>query len=148
MNKKEIALTLGGQYAALENEYWELADKKQEARNNNDMELATHYNNQQKILRGKMDTIEQSKELLGINAKQWYNAITETYILNSKEAEKETNNIYWYEYTLRGFSLGCQPKGFIEHNDNIGRHGIVSYDRQLTNEELSDYELIPYNKAI
>lgn len=64
--------------------------------------------------------------------------------LNNKQ---DTNNLYWYEYRLRGFSLGCQPSDFMSHTDNIGRHGIVSYNRQLTNKELSDYELIPYNHS-
>jgi hypothetical protein len=58
------------------------------------------------------------------------------------------NNIYWYEYKLRGFSPFCQPKGFIDHNDNKGRHGIVAYNRPLTESELDEYELIPYNKSI
>lgn len=59
--------------------------------------------------------------------------------------EPNTNNLYWYAYTLRGFSLGCQPSNHITHNDSIGRHGIVAYDRPLTAQELSDYELVEYS---
>jgi hypothetical protein len=55
--------------------------------------------------------------------------------------------LFWYAYRLRGFSPFCQPKGHIEVNENIGRHGIIAYDRQLTNEELDEYELIPYKGA-
>lgn len=61
--------------------------------------------------------------------------------------KQDINNLYWYEYRLRGFSLGCQPSDFISHNDSIGMHGIVSYNRQLTDMEISDYELIPYNHS-
>ena len=52
--------------------------------------------------------------------------------------------MFTYAYTLRGFSLGCQPKGFISHNDNIGKYGTITYDRELTDKELFEYDLIPY----
>jgi hypothetical protein len=55
------------------------------------------------------------------------------------------NKLYWYSYKFRGFSIGCQPKDHITWNDDIGKHGIVAYDRPLTDTEQSDYELIPYN---
>jgi response regulator of citrate/malate metabolism len=61
---------------------------------------------------------------------------------------KQQQTIYWYVYRLRGFSPFCQPKGHIDHKENIGRHGIIAYDRQLTEHELNEYELIPYNKAL
>jgi hypothetical protein len=63
-------------------------------------------------------------------------------VLNNYLQPKKS--IHWYAYTLRGFSLGCQPKGFIEHNENIGRYGIIAYDRELTKNELYDYDLVPY----
>lgn len=59
-----------------------------------------------------------------------------------EEVKEEVKNVYTYVYRLRGFSLGCQPKGFISHNDNEGRHGSVTYDRALTKKEMDDYELI------
>lgn len=62
--------------------------------------------------------------------------------------QKQTNNLYWYEYRLRGFSLGCQPSGFVDRNENIGRHGIIAYDRPLTQKEIDDYELNPYTGEI
>lgn len=52
-----------------------------------------------------------------------------------------TNKLYWYEYLFRGFSIGCQPKGFIERDDEYGRFGAIAYDRALTEKELSEYEL-------
>lgn len=48
---------------------------------------------------------------------------------------------YWYEMMLRPVSIGCQPKGFIEVNDDEGSHGIVAYERELTTEELEDYDM-------
>lgn len=51
------------------------------------------------------------------------------------------SKLYWYAYRLRGFSLGCQPKGFVERNEDYGRFGSIAYNRQLTEQELSDYEL-------
>lgn len=48
---------------------------------------------------------------------------------------------YWYEYRLRGLSLGAQPKGFVDSDDIYGRFGAVAYDRPLTEKEVNDYEL-------
>lgn len=51
---------------------------------------------------------------------------------------------YKYGMRLRGFSIGCQPRnGFIEREDDpTGRYyDILTYDRQLTDKELEDYEL-------
>ena len=49
---------------------------------------------------------------------------------------------------LRGFSIGCQPKGVIERMDDpSGRYyDILAYDRQLTKKELEDYELDDLNE--
>lgn len=59
------------------------------------------------------------------------------------------NNVYWYEYRLRGFSLGCQPPNHIEVNHNIGRFGAIAYNRPLTDKEIYQYELKPYKtKAV
>ena len=45
---------------------------------------------------------------------------------------------------LRGFSIGCQPRqGFVERVDDAsGRYyDILIYSRELTQEELVEYEL-------
>lgn len=44
----------------------------------------------------------------------------------------------------RGFSLGCQPlDGLREiHPDEMGYKDVLIYDRQLTDKELADYELV------
>lgn len=49
-----------------------------------------------------------------------------------------------YGMRLRGFSLGCQPmKGFHRREDDVtGKyHDILVYGRQLTEQEIRDYEL-------
>lgn len=51
---------------------------------------------------------------------------------------------YRYGMRLRGFSIGCQPmEGLLGREDDItGRyHDIIVYDRELTDEEVMDYEL-------
>lgn len=58
------------------------------------------------------------------------------------------NKLYWYAYRLRGFSPFCQPKGHIKVIHDIGRHGIIAYDRELTESELNEYELVPYTEAV
>lgn len=50
--------------------------------------------------------------------------------------------LYAYGMRLRGFSPGCQPKrGFVTLLDSSKYHDILLYDRQLTEQELRDYEL-------
>lgn len=56
---------------------------------------------------------------------------------------------YLYGMKRRGFSLGCQPKqGFIERmDDKSGKYfDIISYNRELTDEEIKRYELEYINK--
>lgn len=55
---------------------------------------------------------------------------------------------YWYAYTLRGCSLGCQPRGFVGTDDTYGRFGAVVYDRELTEEEVNRYELQELEKEV
>ena len=56
---------------------------------------------------------------------------------------------YKYGMRLRGFSIGCQPKGVIERmNDPSGiYYDILAYDRPLTKKELEDYELDDLNEG-
>ncbi len=51
--------------------------------------------------------------------------------------------VYEYGMRLRGFSPGCQPKGVVEHKDDLtGKYyDIICYERKLTEDELRDYEL-------
>lgn len=55
--------------------------------------------------------------------------------------KEDTAKTYWYAYRLRGFSLGCQPKGFVDTDHAYGKFGAVAYNHKLTKEEVSDYEL-------
>lgn len=55
-----------------------------------------------------------------------------------------TCTLYRYGMRLRGFSPGCQPmRGFYERQDDpTGRyHDVLLYERQLSNKEVSEYEL-------
>lgn len=63
--------------------------------------------------------IEKGKELLGSNKEE----------------------LYWYEMWKRPVDIGCQPKGFIDFDNDKGRHGVVAYDRPLTEKELHDYDM-------
>lgn len=67
-----------------------------------------------------------------------------------KEREKEhaqesvknyEDGLYWYEMLHRPVSLGCQPKGFVDFIEDKGNHGIVAYEKELTDKELSDFEM-------
>jgi len=58
-----------------------------------------------------------------------------------------TKTEYWYEFTLRGFSPFCQPKGHLDIKNGIGKYGIIAYNRPLTKSELDEYELKAY-KAV
>lgn len=52
---------------------------------------------------------------------------------------------YYYEMLLRPVSIGCQPSGLIEVLYNLGRWGVVGYDRELSEKELADYEMKPWS---
>lgn len=58
-----------------------------------------------------------------------------------EESRKTKKEKYWYAYTLRGCSPGCQPKDFIETDETQGRFGRVAYARRLTIDEVKQYEL-------
>lgn len=51
---------------------------------------------------------------------------------------------YRYGMRLRGFSIGCQPKdGLIKRGDDTSGnyYDILVYGRELSEQELEDYEL-------
>jgi hypothetical protein len=62
----------------------------------------------------------------------------------STELGSSENKIYWYTYRHRGFSLGCQPKDFIRHDETVSKFGATAYRRPLTHEELVEYEMHLY----
>lgn len=52
--------------------------------------------------------------------------------------------MFKYGMRLRGFSIGCQPMcGFVERlDDETGKYwDILIYNRQLTEQEIFDYDL-------
>lgn len=60
------------------------------------------------------------------------------------DMERHQSKQYRYGMRLRGFSIGCQPMdGFVERQDDASGvyHDILVYDRQLTQEEMDEYEL-------
>lgn len=59
-------------------------------------------------------------------------------------AVEEEEEMIWYEMILRPVSIGCQPNDFVDVDHSKGRHGIVAYERQLTDEELAEYEMRPW----
>lgn len=51
---------------------------------------------------------------------------------------------YAYGMTMRGFSIGCQPKeGFLECVNDISDtfYDILIYSRKLSEKEETEYEL-------
>src|SRR5699024_761105 len=64
---------------------------------------------------------------------------------NRKQNDNYKDGFYWYEMCQCPVSLGSQPKGFVEFDDDKGNHGIVAYDRKLTDKELSDFEMKEWN---
>ena len=81
----------------------------------------------------------KEKEITEATIKRWYEI--------GKEILPEVKKIYTYEYLYRGFSFGCQPRGFIDHDDSYGRFGSVSYDRKLTEKDLEEFELVEVKKG-
>ena len=53
---------------------------------------------------------------------------------------------YWYELLFRGISPGCQPKNFIDCDHTKGKWGIVAYNRELSEKEITEYELKPWKE--
>lgn len=64
--------------------------------------------------------------------------------------------LYRYYLTQRGISIGTQPNGFVSKLDTDcgeltnGRmcYGYVEYDRELTEQEVNDYELTPHSDKV
>lgn len=68
--------------------------------------------------------------------------IRETMSGMTGAAQEETME-YRYGMRLRGFSIGCQPKGVIaREDDTTGKYyDILVYGKKLSEKELEDYEL-------
>lgn len=64
-----------------------------------------------------------------------------------KEYIKNHPKEYRYGMRLRGYSPGAQPKGALRReDDSSGKyHDIIVYGRQLSADEIRDYELDELN---
>ena len=51
-----------------------------------------------------------------------------------------------YTYRTRGFSIGCQPRGFAKVEQEEHKFETIYYERELTKKEIEEYELIDLNK--
>ena len=89
MTKTEIAYQLATQYAKVENEMFQASELRDELRktSNPDKSDLQWIRNDVKRLRSNMNTIRESKDLLGISDKTWFEAITKAYIANSNLVE-------------------------------------------------------------
>ncbi len=61
-----------------------------------------------------------------------------------------TGRRFRYGYIFRPCGIGCQPKGFIVGSyvpalriEDLVRHGSIEYPRQLTEDEVRSFELVP-----
>ena len=55
----------------------------------------------------------------------------------------ENESTYNYTYKFRGMSIGCQPEGFLKWKNAKGyEYEIITYDHELTEKEILEYELI------
>ena len=58
------------------------------------------------------------------------------------------NKVYRYACFNRPPAIGAVPKGHIDWEQHVpdvpsARHGVISYDRRLTDQEVKQYELVP-----
>lgn len=87
------------------------------------------------LQKGTKAQIIQASGVLGVSAAEFVRQAIQNEISRLR---------FRYGMRLRGFSPGCQPKdGFIERQDDeTGKyHDILIYNRPLSDEELTNYEL-------
>ena len=103
-------------------------------------------NNENEALKRQLDALKEELNIYEkfISHHNLENKLDD-FICNMDSLNKDEHNLYWYELRLRPFSIGCQPKGHIEVNHNLGRWGIVAYKEPLNESDLYNYDLSPYN---
>lgn len=104
-------------------------------------------NNYMKQLQKDSEELEQVKQEKEIQSAfiEKHKAQEQYKKFKEEKTKQESNNrLHWYEYLYRPMSIGCQPKDFLEHDPNKGKHGIVAYNRPLSQAELNEYELREY----
>lgn len=89
MTKKEIALQLARQYAGIEIDFFHWNTQANECRSEfgRKSDEFRYAKSQEMQFKAKMNTVEESKNMLGISSKQWYDAVTSAYIENSRKEE-------------------------------------------------------------
>ncbi len=65
------------------------------------------------------------------------------YIANLVIQDMQKDLIYKYGMKLRECGPGCQPKGFIkcENLENADYYSFIWYDKQLSEDEMKQYDL-------
>lgn len=85
-----------------------------------------------KEIRDKATLLNEVKE----TSVKFISAIEEDLIKErNKRKEYERNHVsvemdegvYWYEMMARPIGVGCQPKGFVDFDDDKGHYGVVAY---------------------
>lgn len=133
------------------------ANKVMQSLANDDKNGMSYYKTRYSVLlpddKGAIDVLAMDRLDIGDGYyKSPYEQIIKEKNLTESQLEKINtaigleNTIYWYEMTKRPVSPGAQPKGFIEWKEDKGRHGIVGYERELTDKELDDFEMQVWDK--
>lgn len=101
-----------------------------------------------KEIEKKNDKLKQDIKLYQLFIEEY--KATKTYNDYREKHEfinKDENNLYWYEMTLRPLSPFCQPEDHYKYDETKGRNGIIAYKRPLTYSELEEYELKKWSVA-
>ena len=103
------------------------------------------------FLKSKEKAEEESENLVENNSEA-PEAPAEDKVVNfptgSTKGDDEAQNEYRYGMRLRGFSPMCQPdEGLVRREDDVSGnyHDIIVYNRELSSEELDQYELDSLN---
>lgn len=107
-----------------------------------EMNIEMDFGVDQKIVFDK----KEYEQLVSDNQVEMDFGVDQKIVFDKKEYEQlvsdnQEASIYWYEMDKRPIGIGCQPKGFIDTQDDKGRHGLVAYSHELTEKELDEYEM-------
>lgn len=71
--------------------------------------------------------------------------------LEKTQAKTDRSRTFVYRMKSRPFGIGCQPHNSIKYIDlnkkETGFYGELTYDRELTEKEIYDFELVPVNES-
>lgn len=84
VTKEEIALILAKQYLEAESKFYQIVSLQEIAEENSNEEDTLQYVKELVLLKIKMDTVKQTRTLLGLNANQWNDAYITTKIYYGK----------------------------------------------------------------